>query len=471
MQAPPREWAPGAAPARPRERVRAWPAARRSRESIYRRLLMGADAAAMTLTMLLCVALLGDDGLRRPFVLLPCAVVLVAKAVGLYDRDELVLRRSTLDELPRLFQLATLVTLVLWLGEGAFLDGTLGRSQVLATWALLLGLMAVGRLGARAAAGHLAPAERCLVIGDAEVSERLRAKLGQDSRVLLLGHVALQEVAHDLDALRAVAAVRGAERLVIAPGVGFHEEVLNLIRGAKATGLRVSIVPGVLDVVGSAVVFDDINGLTLLGVRRFGLTRSSRLLKRAMDIGGSLVGLVLLGPLMAAVAVVVRMESPGPALYRQVRVGRDGRRFTIFKFRTMIDGADELQAGLAMRNEAGEGLFKIAADPRVTRVGGLLRRASLDELPQLLNVLAGEMSLVGPRPLVVDEDERVTGYDRRRLTLTPGMTGQWQIAGPTREPLAEMLKIDYLYVAGWSVWSDAKVLLRTAAYVLGRRGQ
>ena len=116
------------------------------------------------------------------------------------------------------------------------------------------------------------------------------------------------------------------------------------------------------------------------------------------------------------------------------------------------------------------GLFKIADDPRVTRIGRLLRRTSLDELPQLLNVLAGDMSLVGPRPLVVDEDERITGYDRRRLALTPGMTGHWQIAGSARVPLAEMVKIDYLYVAGWSLWSDLKILLRTVPYMLSRRG-
>ena len=123
------------------------------------------------------------------------------------------------------------------------------------------------------------------------------------------------------------------------------------------------------------------------------------------------------------------------------------------------------------RNEAPDGLFKIAGDPRITRVGSVLRRCSLDELPQLWNVVRGEMSLVGPRPLIVDEDSRITGSDRTRLQLTPGMTGNWQIAGSSRVPLSEMVKIDYRYIASWSLWSDVKILLRTVVYVGGRQGQ
>jgi lipopolysaccharide/colanic/teichoic acid biosynthesis glycosyltransferase len=135
----------------------------------------------------------------------------------------------------------------------------------------------------------------------------------------------------------------------------------------------------------------------------------------------------------------------------------------------MIRDAEARKAELALHNEA-DGLFKIADDPRITRVGRMLRRSSLDELAQLLNVLRGDMSLVGPRPLVLDEDALITGADRHRLELTPGMTGHWQIAGSSRVPLHEMVKIDYLYVAGWSLWSDMKILLRTVPYMLARRG-
>jgi lipopolysaccharide/colanic/teichoic acid biosynthesis glycosyltransferase len=142
----------------------------------------------------------------------------------------------------------------------------------------------------------------------------------------------------------------------------------------------------------------------------------------------------------------------------------------MLKFRTMVDGADAEKAALAHLNEAGGGLFKIKEDSRVTRVGGFLRRTSLDELPQLLNVLRGQMALVGPRPLVLDEDSRIAGWQRWRLQLPPGMTGLWQVFGSARIPLNEMVKIDYLYCANWSLWLDVKVLLRTIPFVLARRG-
>jgi lipopolysaccharide/colanic/teichoic acid biosynthesis glycosyltransferase len=179
--------------------------------------------------------------------------------------------------------------------------------------------------------------------------------------------------------------------------------------------------------------------------------------------------LLVLSPLLALLALLVRLDSPGPAIYRQTRVGREGRLFTMWKFRTMVVGADALKPALLASNEA-DGLFKIAADPRMTRVGRRLRSLSLDELPQLVNVLRGEMSLVGPRPLVADDDGRITGLDRRRLFLTPGMTGHWQVLGSSRLPLAEMIKLDYLYVATWSLWTDVKILLRTVPYLLARRG-
>jgi lipopolysaccharide/colanic/teichoic acid biosynthesis glycosyltransferase len=142
----------------------------------------------------------------------------------------------------------------------------------------------------------------------------------------------------------------------------------------------------------------------------------------------------------------------------------------MWKFRTMAVGSDQLKPVLALHGASADpGLFKIRGDPRITRAGGWLRRCSLDELPQLVNVLRGEMSLVGPRPLIRDEDRQITGLDRSRLHLTPGMTGHWQIQ-ESRVPLAEMIKLDYLYVAGWSLWADVKILLRTLAHVCARRG-
>jgi len=229
--------------------------------------------------------------------------------------------------------------------------------------------------------------------------------------------------------------------------------------------VRVSVLPRMLEVVGSTVEFDDVDGMTMLGIRRFGLSRSSRVLKRAFDLVLGLVGVLILSPVFFAISLAVVIDSRGPVFFGQLRVGREGKHFRILKFRSMMAGAEARKDELRSINEAGDGLFKITNDPRVTRVGRFLRATSLDELPQLLNVVCGEMSLVGPRPLVLDEDAQVVGLDRSRLHLTPGMTGPWQVLG-TRVPMQEMVAIDYLYVANWSMWLDLKLLLRTVRHVV-----
>ena len=272
------------------------------------------------------------------------------------------------------------------------------------------------------------------------------------------------------DELARVVAEHDVHRVIVAGDAAAHQRVLDVIQGAKAMGVRVSVLPRMFEVVGSSAAFDYLDGLTILGVRRFGLSPASRRVKRAFDVVGSALGLVLLAPLMVAIALVVRLSSPGPVLFRQTRVGRDGHTFEMLKYRSMDDGADARKAELLERNEA-DGLFKIADDPRITRVGRFLRKTSLDELPQLVNVLRGQMSLVGPRPLVVEDDRRVEGWYRRRLHLTPGITGEWQVFGAARIPLREMVTIDYLYVSNWSLWADIKILLRTIPCVVGRRGQ
>jgi lipopolysaccharide/colanic/teichoic acid biosynthesis glycosyltransferase len=180
-----------------------------------------------------------------------------------------------------------------------------------------------------------------------------------------------------------------------------------------------------------------------------------------MDSVGAAILLVLLAPLLAGLAIAIKLDSRGPVFFRQTRIGRRGELFSMMKFRSMVANADQIKADLRARNEAEGGLFKISDDPRITRMGRFMRQSSLDELPQLLNVLAGSMSLVGPRPLVADEDALIEGWQRQRLSVRPGMTGLWQIFGSSRIPLNDMVKIDYLYAANWSTWLDLKILLRT----------
>jgi len=458
------------------------PAACMRRDALFRRMLLVADVVALVGAFVLTVALsrrsvqLTWAGIAGVPILVVCA-----KLTGLYDRDETLLRKTTLDEAPRLLQLATLCTLVAWFTGGLIVQGQLDRHEAMFLWLALVGLLILARAGSRAISLRIAPVERCLFIGDEMSAETIRSKLTGH------GGVKAEMVAQlDLDKasswstdsfsedrlaeIRDLAQTLDVHRAIIAPRSADAGEMLNLVRTLKAVGVRVSVLPRLLEVVGSSVEFDDLHGVTVMGVRRFDLARSSAAVKRALDLALASVGLLAVSPLLIAAAVAIKLDSRGPVFFRQLRVGRYGQQFHIFKFRTMVREAEALKDSLRHRNEAQEGLFKIVDDPRVTRVGRFLRKSALDEIPQLLNVLRGEMSLVGPRPLIVEEDVRIQGWHRRRLELTPGMTGPWQILGPARVPLAEMVAMDYLYVANWSLWNDIKILLRTVCYVIGRRG-
>ena len=196
------------------------------------------------------------------------------------------------------------------------------------------------------------------------------------------------------------------------------------------------------------------------------LSRSSRLLKRATDLALTVPALVVLAPLFVLLALMIKVDSPGPVFFRQVRVGAVGRTFRIFKFRSMHADADERKHEVAHLNRhlapgGDPQMFKIVDDPRVSRVGNLLRRFSLDELPQLLNVVIGEMSLVGPRPLILDENQHVERWARQRLNLKPGVTGPWQVLGRSEIPFAEMVRLDYLHVTRWSLIEDLRLMALT----------
>jgi lipopolysaccharide/colanic/teichoic acid biosynthesis glycosyltransferase len=199
-------------------------------------------------------------------------------------------------------------------------------------------------------------------------------------------------------------------------------------------------------------------------------SRTERALKRTFDVVGGTVLLIVLAPAWLTICLLIKMDSPGPILFRQRRIGQYGVPFRMFKFRTMVDGADTRKAALLYLNEAAEGLFKISSDPRLTRTGRWLRRTSLDELPQILDVISGRMSLVGPRPLIPQEDSQIMGAQRGRLSMRPGMTGVWQVNGASAIPISEMVKLDREYIDQWSLWLDVKLLLRTASHVVQRRG-
>jgi exopolysaccharide biosynthesis polyprenyl glycosylphosphotransferase len=449
------------------------------RDALHRRSLAVADMVSAAAVLTVAILVGGATPRFGVIAILPL-IVLISKVVGLYDRDEHVLHKTTLDETPKIFHVALTFAVVAWLVDEWLATAGFGKQEVLLSLFSLVVLMGSSRSIARRVALRAASAERILVLGSGAESTRIEEKLAGVNPVkatvvgrVPVGHEPQSERGDDvlgiLPELDFVLRRHRIDRVVICPHGESSTEMLDTIRTVKALGVKVSVMPRLFEVVGSSVEFDDLGGLTLLGIRRYELTKSSAFLKRALDVSGSAAGLVVLAPLFAIFALAIKLTSPGPVFFRQKRVGRAGRKFDMLKFRTMYDGADRAKPDLLHQNEA-DGFFKMRRDPRVTPVGRPLRSCSLDELPQLVNVLRGEMSLVGPRPLVDEEDARIEGWSRRRLEVTPGMTGAWQVLGSSRVPMRDMVTIDYLYRVNWSLWLDVKILLRTVPHVLLRRG-
>jgi exopolysaccharide biosynthesis polyprenyl glycosylphosphotransferase len=450
------------------------------RDSAFRRALGVADMSSILLALAVTSLVFDSGGVTWATLAVPPLFVLLCKALGLYDRDEHLIHKTTLDEIPALFGIATLTALLLVFSDGLFFTSGLSRGEAAVLWLLLFVLLVCGRSMARWTMTRLLPPERCLLVGDPRRAAMFREKLSLTTppRAELVGYVpatagavpgADGRVAAFTD-LEPLLVSKSIDRVVIAPPAdGGGDELLYIIRELKSQGVKVSVLPEASRMAGSSVEQDYLNGVTLLGVKRFEIGKSSQLIKRAIDLVVSATALIVLAPVLAVVALAIKLDSRGPVLFRQVRAGRRGEPFEMLKFRSMVDGADELKDDLRHLNEA-EGIFKIANDPRITRVGRVLRRVHFDEVPQLINVLRGDMSLVGPRPLPLDEDNAIRGWYRDRLEVPPGITGYWQVLGSSRIPLEEMVKLDYLYIANWSVWSDIKLMLRTVPVVVNRRG-
>jgi exopolysaccharide biosynthesis polyprenyl glycosylphosphotransferase len=214
----------------------------------------------------------------------------------------------------------------------------------------------------------------------------------------------------------------------------------------------------------------ELNGIPLISTRDISIQGWNLVFKRAFDlVVGSLMALLAL-PLLAVIAIAIRLDTPGPILFKQVRVGKNGKEFVCYKFRSMVDNADEMRSQLADLNESTGPLFKIRNDPRLTRVGRFIRRYSLDELPQLYNVLRGEMSLIGPRPNLPEEVAQYQEWMKKRLSVSPGLTGLWQVSGRSDLTFDEMVLLDIYYVENWSIGLDISILLRSAPAVLRATG-
>ncbi|WP_299285045.1 undecaprenyl-phosphate glucose phosphotransferase [Thermoflexus sp.] len=273
-----------------------------------------------------------------------------------------------------------------------------------------------------------------------------------------------------LEDLPRVLREEAVDEVIITLPLAFYDRIQEVVQHCEAHRVPVRIVPDPFQLTLSRLDVRDLDGIPLIGIREARFSPWQFRIKRAMDLILATVLLILAAPLMALIALAIRLDSPGPVIFRQVRVGKDGRLFTMYKFRTMRVGAEQEQERLRALNEASGPLFKIRNDPRVTRVGRILRRLSLDELPQLVNVLKGEMSLVGPRPPVPSEVEAYKPWQRQRLSAIPGMTGLWQISGRSDLTFDEMCLLDIYYIENWSPLLDLEIMLRTIPRVIMGEG-
>ena len=307
------------------------------RDAFFRRSLVGADLTAAAVAYLLAAGLVGD-GARWPALLALPLVVMLCKLAGLYDRDELLIDKATsVDEIPKLFNVAALLALSAALAGETVVQGGLAAFPLLVFWLALASLLVLFRAAARSFALRLTPTERCLVVGDADASAQFSSKLAESPHInsCVIGYVPLADrIRSDdppplgtLQELAELIIAHDVHRVIVAPRDTDSDDQLDIVRSVKALGVKLSVLPRIFEVVGSSSEFDDLDGLTVLGVPRFGLTRSSRTMKRTLDLVGAGVGLVLTSPFLAAIAVAIKLGSPGPVLFRQQRVGHQVQVF------------------------------------------------------------------------------------------------------------------------------------------------
>lgn len=273
-----------------------------------------------------------------------------------------------------------------------------------------------------------------------------------------------------IDYLKRHVTADNVDLIVLALPFWEHGRLPQLVQTCRSLGIEFQIAPDLYELSFDRVDVLNVSGVPLIGLKENSIKGWNLAVKRSLDVLLILLALPFLLPLFLLISLIIRLDSRGPALFRQTRVGKHGHTFTCYKFRTMVIDAEQRKAELAKLNEADGPLFKIRRDPRVTRVGRFLRQSSLDELPQLLNVLRGDMSLVGPRPGLPEEVEQYTTWHLRRLEVTPGLTGLWQVLGRSDTTFDEMVRLDIYYTENWSVGMDIRLLLKTIPVVLLGKG-
>jgi len=435
------------------------------RDALLRRMLALADATA-ALTVAVWLAVVPGGTIVDAFwaaVFVP-AWILAAKLLGLYDRDQRALRHLTVDELPNLVLWALAGTAALNL----FLWVTPAGPQSFGARATA-GLVAVAgvivlRASARFAWRRIVPREQAIVIGSGRLAAETRRKLELFPDI----HVDVAEQRGEEDL--AEAELARADRVILASGSLDEALIAHLLAGCREHHVKLSVVPPARGMFGTAVRLNHVADLPVVEYNTWDVSRSTLLLKRTVDVALSVAGLFVLAPLLLLVAIAVRLDSRGPAVFKQVRAGQGGRTFRMLKFRTMVREAEAKLPELVALDRLEDPMFKLRDDPRVTRVGRVLRRTSLDELPQLVNVVRGDMSLVGPRPEQTELVERYRPEHRFRLLVRPGLTGPMQVFGRGELTFEERLAVEREYIENLSLGRDARILALTVSAVVHGKG-
>jgi exopolysaccharide biosynthesis polyprenyl glycosylphosphotransferase len=461
--------------------------AAKRRGAVLARMLCFGDSLAAVLAATIAILSLGtttSPGAQIAYIVFSGLIwPLAAFSIGLYRGDQLAAWASAVSEVPRAVVALLLITWSLF-GIASLLELDQVVALTFLTVAAIAFFAALARTSIRAGL-HRTPElrQRTLILGSGIVAGQVVDKLKANAQFGLLPVGLVDDDVHDVgtpdlpwlgrfDDLETIIESAEVDRVIIAFSRASHEQLLESIRACRDAGVVIDIVPRLFEFLDGVRSLDQVGGLPLLSIGAAHLTSVSITAKRALDVIGSLLMIIALSPLTIAIAIAIKLESRGPVFFRQPRAGRRRSSFKLIKFRSMYIDAEQRKQELDGLNEAGDGvMFKIRDDPRVTRIGRMLRRYSLDELPQLFNVLRGEMSLVGPRPLIFPETAALDEHwHLRRLELRPGLTGPWQVYGRSQSPFQEMVRFDYQYVAGWSLARDIEILLETVPAVLSGRG-
>jgi exopolysaccharide biosynthesis polyprenyl glycosylphosphotransferase len=475
-----------------RLRDRLLPQYGRRRGWLIRRMLVLADAAGLALAFLAVgiVFRFQWELFIGSLATLPLWIV-IARIYRLYDQDEERTHHATSDDIVGVFHLVTIGTWVMYLGITALrlAHPALGKAAVF--WGSAIAAITLARTIARAMCRR-SPLymQNTLILGAGDIGQRVARKLIRHPEygLNLVGFVDSNPKPRHTDLpelpvlglaadLQAIVFAHAIERVVVAFSNDTADETLAAVRTLNELDVQIDIIPRLFELVGPSIKVDTLEGLPLIQLPPSRLPRTAQMLKRFVDLIGSVVLLVLMSPLFLAAAIAIKLDTPGPVFFRQTRLGRGQRQFTFYKFRTMRVGTDttvhrEYIAKTMNADHAANdnGLYKLERSDAITRVGRLLRKTSLDEFPQLLNVVRGDMSLVGPRPCIPYETEFFKDHHFDRFLVPAGITGLWQVTARAQATFGEALDMDVAYARGWSLSLDLRLLCRTPLSVLAGRG-